>query len=138
MIDFIMKSFTGITSKCLEKNSKEYKTEKKNMQLVFKLGADGETEYLIYKSYEPQKVVTFLEVLGVRFDIRGYSVFVPKFIKGALERFCEQDNIEKSNVRVVLNFDEKDNLLMWLYDSNKFIKQVELENLFETEDILEK
>lgn len=137
MIDVIKKQFTEITSKCLDRYAKEYNTQKKNMQLVFKLGANSEPEYLIYKDYQPQKVISFLEVLGVRFDIRGFSLFVPNFIKGALNRFCESETIERGNVRTVLTFDEKGNLLIWLYDNTTFIKQVELESLFETEDILD-
>ena len=137
MVDFILEKFTEISSKCLERNAKECKTQKKNMQLVFKLGADGETEYLIYKDYQPFKVVSFLQVLGVKLDFKGYSLFVPKFIKGALERFCEECDIEKDKARVVLNFNEKDELLMWLYNSNQYVKQVELESLFDSKDILE-
>jgi hypothetical protein len=137
MIDVIQKQFTEITSKCLDRYAKEYNTQKKNMQLVFKLSADSEAEYLIYKDYQPLKVVTFLQVLGVKFDIRGFSLFVPRFIKGALERFCESETIERGNVRVVCAFDETANLLMWLYNNTTFVKQVELESLFDTEDILD-
>ena len=137
MIDAIQKQFTEITSKCLDRYAKEYNTQKKNMQLVFKLGTNSEPEYLIYKDYQPQKVISFLEVLGVRFDIRGFSLFVPNFIKGALNRFCESETIERGNVRTVLTFDDKLNLLIWLYDNTRFVKQVELESLFQTEDILD-
>ena len=118
-------------------NAKENGTKKRNMQLVFKLGSNSEAEYLIYKDYQPLKVVSFLEVLGVRFDMRGYSLFVPKFIKGALERFCEEDTIDRANVRVLLSFNENDEMLMWLYDNTEFKKQVELDSLFSTDDILE-
>lgn len=137
MIDVIQKQFTEITSKCLDRYAKECNTQKKNMQLVFKLGVDSEAEYLIYKDYQPVKVVTFLQVLGVRFDIRGFSLFVPNFIKGALNRFCESETIERGNVRVVSAIDEKGNNLMWLYDNTRFVKQVELESLFNTDDILD-
>jgi hypothetical protein len=137
MVDFILEKFTEIVSKCLERNAKEYKTDKKNMQLVFKLGVDGETEYLIYKDYQPVKVVTFLQVLGVKLDFKGYSIFVPKFIKGALDKFCEELSIDKDNVRVVMNFDDKDKINVWLYNSNQFVKQVELETLFDNAESIE-
>jgi hypothetical protein len=136
MIDFILEKFTDITSKCLERNAKEHGSQKTKMQLVFKLGSDEEVEYLIYKEYKPIKVVTFLQVLGVKLDFKGYSLFVPKFIKGALNRFCEEDKISKENVRVVLSFDDKNKLVMWLYDSNKYIKVVELESLFDSADMI--
>ena len=138
MIDFITEKFTEIVSKCLEKNAKDYVTKKTNMQLVFKLNGEGEAEYLIYKDYQPQKVVSFLEVLGVKLDFRGYSLFVPNFIKGALNRFCEEDAIDKDKVRVVLNFNNNNELLIFVYNNNQFVKQVELESLFDGEDMIEK
>lgn len=136
MIDFISEKFSDIASKCLERNAKEYGAKKQDMQLVFKLGTDGETEYLIYKEFKPVKVVTFMQVLGVKLDFKGYSLFVPKFIKGALNRFCEESDIDKQNVRVILNFDEKNTMLMWLYNGSNFVKGVTLESLFDTTDIL--
>jgi len=70
-------------------------------------------------------------------DFKGYSLFVPKFIKGALERFCEEENIDKDKVRVVLNFNADNDLLLFLYNNNEFVKQVELESLFDGKDMIE-
>jgi hypothetical protein len=138
MIDFILEKFTEITSNCLEKRAKEYETKKINMQLVFKLNKDEEVEYLIYKDYQPKKNISFLEVLGVKLDFKGYSLFVPKFIKGALGRFCEEFDIDKEKVRVLLNFNANNELLIFLYNNNEFVKQVELESLFDGEDMIDK
>ena len=136
MLDFITEKFTDIVSKCLDKNAKELNTTKKNVQLIFKLGGDGEAEYLITKEYTTIKVLTFMEVLGVKIDFKGYSLFVPNFIKGALNRFCESDNIEVSKVSVVTYFNDNKEMVMWLYNGNQYVKQIELESLFNTEDIL--
>lgn len=136
MIDFITEKFTDITSKCLDRNAKDNNTTKQKMQLVFKLGDVEEVEYLIYKEYQPLKVVSFLDVLGVKLDFKGYSLFVPKFIKGALDRFCKEHDISRQNVRVVLSFNDKNDLIMWLYDSNKYIKAITLESLFDGDDLM--
>ena len=77
-----------------------------------------------------------MEVLGVKLDFKGYSLFVPNFINGALNRFCDEATITTENVRVVLSFDEKDNMTMWLYNASTYVKQVTLESLFDTKDIL--
>jgi hypothetical protein len=137
MIEFISEKFSSIAIKCLERNAKEFKVGKKEVQLIFKLNTSNEVDYLIAKQYEPQKVLSFLEVLGVKLDFKGYSLFVPKFIKGALTRFCDEHKIEKSKVGVLISCSDKDELIMWLYGGNKAIKQVTLESLFDTEDILE-
>lgn len=137
MIEFITEKFTDITSKCLERNAKEYNAKKQNMQLVFKLNASADdVEYLIYKDYKPEKVVSFLQVLGVKLDFKGYSLFVPNFIKGALNRFCESETIDKDKVRVILSFDDSNKMQMWLYNNSNFVKSVELDSLFDTQDMM--
>jgi hypothetical protein len=137
MIDFILEKFTDITLKCLERNSKSFGVEKKEVQLVFKFNNIEDVEYLIMNNYKPQKVLTFLEVLGVKLDFKGYSLFVPKFINGALNRFCVEHEIEKNKVAVVLSFNAtKNKLILWLYNGNQPIKEVELESLFDGEDML--
>ena len=137
MIDFILEKFTDITLKCLDKNSKAFGVDKKNVQLVFKLDASEEVTYLVMNNYQPQRVLTFLEVLGVKLDFKGYSLFVPKFIKGALIRFCEEHTIEKNKVSVVISGDGKGKLILWLYNGNQPVKQVELESMFDGEDMIE-
>lgn len=136
MIDVIQGKFTEIASKCLEKNAKAEGVKKTDVQLIFKLGQSGDAEYLIYKQYKPLKVLTFLEVLGVRIDFKGYSLFVPSFIKGALNRNCTEHNISKEDVRIMLLFNEKNDMFMWLYDGSNCIKQVDLESMVNGEDIL--
>ena len=137
MIEMIKEKFSEISSKCTKKYAKENGVNQKEMQLVFKLSSDGEeAEYLIYKTYRPLKELTFLEVLCVPIDLKGYSLFVPNFIKGALIRFSEENDIDKKNVRVMIVFDEKGQLFMFLYDGSKFIKQVELESLFDVRDLV--
>jgi hypothetical protein len=135
MLEFITEKFYDIVSKCLDKKAKELNTEKINVQLVFKLGESGEAEYHIFKEYKPTQVLTFLEVLGVRIDFKGYSFFVPNFIKGSLNRFCESDKIDADKVSVVIYFQDKE-MVMWLYNGGQYVKQIDLESLFNTEDIL--
>jgi len=137
MIDTILEKFTEIASKCTKKYAKENQTEQKNMQLVFKLSSDKQdSEYVIYKDYEPLKALTFLQVLCVPIDLKGYSLFVPKFIRGALTRFCDEFKIPSQNVRVLLNFDDKGEMFMFLYNGSEFIKEVELMSLFDTKDLI--
>jgi hypothetical protein len=136
MVDFIQSKFNELASKCIERNAKEYNTPTKDIQLVFKLGNDGETEYLIFKEYKPTKVLSFMEVLGVKIDFKGYSLFVPNFIKGSLNKFCDEEKIPTSDVKVLLMLNDKKELIMFLYNGNTYIKRVELESLFDSESIL--
>ena len=137
MIDYILEKFTGIASKCLEEFAKELKVKKQELQLVFKLDeGNDDVKYVIYNNWLKEKEITFLQVLRAKIDFKGYSLFVPKFIKGALNRFCDECKIEKDVVSVVLFFNEQNKMVMYLYNNITHVKKIELEELFDTTDIL--
>lgn len=138
MIEFISQNFSQIAKKCLERNAKEFGVEKTEVQLVFKYKdvKSEEVDYLIMEKYKPKKVLTFLQVLGVKIDFKGYSFFVPKFIAGSLKRFCSELSIDANDVSVVLHEHQSGKLIMWLYNKNKPTKQFTLESLFNPEDLI--
>lgn len=136
MIDVIVTKFNEIAKNCIIRNAKELSVDKANVQLVFKLGMSGEAEYLIYKEYKPIKALKFLEVLGVRLDMYGYSLYVPNFIKGALNRFCDEHKIGRDKVRVLFNLSQSGNLIGWLYNDSQYVKQFEVASLFEASDMI--
>jgi hypothetical protein len=137
MIGMIKEKFSEIATKCTTRYAKEEATMREKIQLVFKLSESGsEAEYLIYKDYKPLKKITFIQVLGVKIDMMGYSLYVPKFIRGSLVRFCETFDIEKKDIRVVLSIQENEDVFMYLYNGGKFIREVELESLFNPEDVV--
>jgi len=137
MVDFINEQFTSIVKKCLEKNSKELKVPTQNLSLVFKLDNEGEVEYRIYKNYAFEKVLTFMQVLGVKIDLKGYSLFVPKFIQGSLHRIAEQENIPKSDINIMVFFHEGKDMRMMIYNKTIFVKYITLESLFDSKDMPE-
>jgi hypothetical protein len=135
MLDIIKDKFTNIATKCATRYAKEEGTMREKIQLVFKLSGDGsEVEYVLYKDYKPLKKITFMQVLGVKIDLMGYSLYVPKFIRGSLVRFCETYTIEPKNVRVMLSIQENEDVFMYLYNGGEFLREVELESLFNPED----
>lgn len=136
MIDIIVNKFNDIAKNCIIRNAKELSVEKTSVQLVFKLGMSGEAEYLIYKEYKPIKALKFLEVLGVRLDMKGYSLYVPNFIKGALNRFCDEHKIAKDKVRVLFNLNQNGDLIGWLYNDSQYVKQFEVASLFDASDMM--
>lgn len=137
MIGMIKEKFSDIATKCTTRYAKEEATMRDKIQLVFKLSDDGsEAEYVIYKDYKPLKKITFNQVLGVKIDMMGYGLYVPKFIRGSLVRYCETFDITKKDVRVVLSIQENEDLFMYLYNGGKFIREVELESLFNPEDMV--
>ena len=135
MVEFISDKFNEIVKKCLENNAVNFKVDKTEVQLILKFDSDDELQYLISKMYKAQKSISFKEVLGVKLDLKGYSLFVPKFIKGALNRFSEEYKIETSNISVMIFMGNNNNLNLWLYDDVSPIKEIKLASLFDTDDM---
>jgi hypothetical protein len=135
MVEFISDKFNEIVKKCLEKNAVNFKVDKNEVQLILKFDSNNELEYLISKMYKAQRSISFKEVLGVKLDLKGYSLFVPKFIKGALKRFSEEYKIETSRISVMIFMGNNNNLNLWLYDDVSPIKEIKLASLFDTEDM---
>jgi hypothetical protein len=135
MVDFINDQFTSIVKKCLEKNSKEIGVRLQNLSLVFKLDNEDEVEYRIYRDYKFEKVLTFMQVLGVRVDLKGYSLFVPNFIHGSLHRIAKQEDIQNLDINIIVFFSETNEMKMMVYNKTAFVKYITLESLFDAEDI---
>jgi hypothetical protein len=135
MVEVISDKFNEIVKKCLEKNAINFNVDKTEVQLILKYNPDNELQYLISKMYKAQKSISFKEVLGVRMDLKGYSLYVPKFIKGALNRFSEEYKIETSRISVMIFMDSDNNMKLWLYDGINPKKDIKLESLFDAEDI---
>jgi hypothetical protein len=135
MVEVISDKFNEIVKKCLEKNAINFNVDKSKVQLSLRFNSRNQLEYLICKMYEAQKSISFKEVLGVKIDLKGYSLFVPKFIKGALNRFSEEYKIETSRISVMIFIGEDNDLDLWLYDGINPIKEINLASLFDAEDI---
>jgi hypothetical protein len=131
MIDFISAEFTKICKKAIEKFSNDLQKPKEDVAITFNLNQNGEVIYRLLKDFKFEKEVTFLEILGVRIDFKGYSMLVPPFIQKSLIGFCEEYKIEPSKVNVmVLLVQEK--ICLVLFNDTEQIKQIKLDDLLKT------
>lgn len=129
MIDFISSEFRKISIKAIERYSKQLGCEKKSVQLFLGLDADGNNIYGYLQNYTSAKKITFLNLLGVKIDFKGYSMIAPQFIKKALGNFAKSLECEQKDVRVVIILND-DNVLLWLYKNGSSVKKINFEDLF--------
>lgn len=132
MVEFIQSEVKKIMTNCIERHAKKVGLDKTNVQLVLKLKDVNNVGYVIYENYQPKEEVSFMGVLGVKIDFKGYSLIAPPFIRKSLHRFCESESIKVENIRVMCLL--TDDIQMYLYNSADFIKQITLEDLFNSED----
>jgi hypothetical protein len=130
MIDFISAEFTKICKNAIEKFSNNLQTPKEDVTFTFNL-KNGEVYYNLLKDFKVYKEVTFMEILGVRIDFKGYSMLVPPFIQKSLLGFCEEFKIEESKVNVMALL-VQENICLVLFNDTEQIKQIRLDDLLKT------
>jgi hypothetical protein len=99
---------------------------------------DAEEEKPKYKRMvqgEKSEVVTFNQILNVRFDMMNREAICGNFITGTLQRYSKELSCEMSNLFVIIyltetngNEDEKD-VRLFLYKNSEPIKEIELEEI---------
>jgi hypothetical protein len=73
-------------------------------------------------------------VLGVRIDLKGYSLLVPPQIKKILEGFEQQRDSKEIDVCIYLSRDEDaDDVWYYLFDGGKLVQQFALIDVLKIE-----
>ena len=137
MIDFIQRETKKILFKCCEKYASNKEMDIENVQLILGLNEKGNT-YTMCENYEPKEDRTFLGVLGVVIDFKGYSLIAPQFITKSLIRFSESYKIDLDKIKVmcVPQIDNnKPDVLLFVYNGNDYVDTISFPQLFREEDL---
>ncbi len=132
MLDSILKEFEKITFKACERHASSLQDSVTNVQLVLSLNSEGEVEYTICSNYNPDKKISFLEILGVRIDFKGYSMIVPPFIQKTLLRLAEDHQVNPLELSaMIIPTDEiKRTNVIWVYIKGQPKEQIKIEDFF--------
>lgn len=133
MVEFIVSQFSEISKKAIKRYSSSYGATPQNVQISFSLDVNGEVIYRVYNNYKKVEDVTFLNILDVRIDFKGYSFIAPPFIQKTLVRFANELGVNNQNVFVMLYLNDDNALKLNLFNLGEFVKSVELEDLFTDE-----
>jgi hypothetical protein len=138
MIDFIQSKTKKIMYDCMRNYADKVKIQISDVQLVLGVNENGNT-YTICELYAPKQEMNFLEVLGVKIDFLGYSVFAPPFILKSLVRFSEDFGFPVQNSKVMCvpttNDNNKPDVLLFVYNENKYVDTITFQELFREEDM---
>jgi hypothetical protein len=75
--------------------------------------------------------VTFLQILGLKFDLMQRELLVKDFITKTIHRFAKELSVEPTKVFVIISLNKEDNdfVVLHLYSGKNFIKEISLEQL---------
>jgi hypothetical protein len=138
MIDFIQSETKKMMYKCCERYSKEKGLSIDNVQLILGLDENGNT-YTMCEDYVRKENYDIMQVLGVKLDFLGYSKLAPPFILKSLVRFSKELDIPLDQVLIMCiptkNERGKNDVLLFVYNGNKYVETINFDDLFREEDI---
>lgn len=126
MQEFIVDETTKIFNKAIKRFAKKEGIEEQNVSILLSLGEEKNVEYTLCVNYEPKDKLTIKEVLGVKIDLKQYSVIVPPQIKKILLGFEDEQKSSEIEVGVYLNPKDDDEILYFLFNNGQPVKQFEL------------
>lgn len=139
MQDFITNETKKIFSKAIQRYAKKDGIAEENVSILLHLfdegeiGENGELEryvgYKICHNYVPVKSATIMEILGVKIDLKMYSVLVPPQIKNILEKFEKETGSKDIEVGVYLDRDDSEEVNYFLFSNGQLVKKFELEEV---------
>lgn len=149
--NFIPKETTRIIYEACERHAKKNNLNLSDVQLSLGLKQkqgtedEGEVTYSICEKYKIKDNLTFLQVLGVKWDFKGYGNFAPPVIQNGLIRYAIELDLDPLNVKAVcLPFDEQvennrgklvtnQSIKIFIYNNSQYLKQVSVKEFINLE-----
>lgn len=130
MQEFIIDETQKIFCKSIKRYANDLKKENQEISIMLYIKQDEEeVGYKICVNNNPVQTVTIKDVLNVKFDIKGYSLIVPPYIKQFLNDFEKQLNSKAIDVCVYLSKEDEDECRFFLFNNGKFVNEVYLTEL---------
>ena len=140
MQEFIISETNKIFSKAILRFSKKESQDSLQASILLCLSNDEEKNVVYKICFEHQVVreCSIMDILGVKIDLKGYSMLVPPHIKKILENFSEELNSTNVEVMVYLgredendgedkNDEEDENeVIYFLYNNQSLVKRFKL------------
>ena len=136
MEEFIINETKKIFSKAIKRFSKDDKVEQEEVSILLYLKEeDGErqTAYKVCHHHLPVRDSRIMEILGVRIDLKGYSLLVPPQIKKIIENFETELKSTSIEVCVYLDREDDDEVRYFLYNDGAFLKEFLLQDVLKLE-----
>lgn len=136
MEEFIINETKKIFSKAIKRFSKDDKVEQEEVSILLYLKEEEDerkTAYKVCHHHIPVRDSKIMEILGVRIDLKGYSLLVPPQIKKIIENFETELKSTSIEVCVYLDREDDDEVRYFLYNDGAFVKEFLLQDVLKLE-----
>lgn len=112
----------------LKRKAHQWDEVPQNVQLLIQLDAETTPQFKYCKQYEAKQDTTVEEILNLDLDVMGLCQMVPGFIQQKMLLIADELQIHPQALSAIMIIDGTD-LLIWLYDRDKPIKSLTLNEL---------
>jgi hypothetical protein len=137
MEDFIISETTKIFSKAIKRFGKNDEVDPQQVSILMGLEkGEDEEQTLTYKvchHHKPVRETKIMEILGVKIDLKAYSLLVPPQIKKILENFQQEHKSNGVEVCVYLDREDDEEVIYFLYNDGQIVKQFMLQDVLKLE-----
>jgi hypothetical protein len=133
MQEFIVDETNKIFKKAIKRYAKKDAIDTNKVSILLSLDAEKEVVFSVCHNFQPVKVVGIMDILGVLIDLKGYSFLVPPQIQNILLDFESELKSELIAVGVFLNPSDDDEILYFLFDNAKKVKDFALSDVLKLE-----
>lgn len=133
MVEQIVKMVVAELKKAIERFAIEKQSDETDIQIAINPQDNEATpEYHVLFKYNPDKKITFKELIGVKvFDIKNREMFVKPFLQKSFLYISKKENIDLFAINIMAMKTVSGNVVLLLYKHKKFIFQINLDYIMQ-------
>jgi hypothetical protein len=125
---------SGIVSKIMslgiDRYSEEYGCTDADVQIQILSNGMGGVTYKMCKNWQPHEEVTFLQIMGKKFDLLGYEALSTPFMVKSLDKFSKDHETSALNISVFMA-KRNERIALAIFDGRKNVRSLSLEKHLE-------
>lgn len=110
--------------------SEEWGCTDADVQIQVLSNGMGGVAYKMCKNWQPQEEVTFLQIMGKKFDLLGYEALATPFMVKSLVKFSNDHQSPALNMSVFIA-KRNERIALAVFDGMKSVRSLSLEKHFE-------
>lgn len=119
-----------IMSSGIERYSKEWSCDEASVQIQILSNGMGGIKYKMCQNWQPKQEVTFLEIMGKKFDLLGYEALSTPFMVKSLDKFSKDYETPALNISVFLA-KRNEQIALAVFNGTKSTRSLSLSKHFE-------
>lgn len=126
MKEFIVEEARKIFYKCLT----ALESKEENPSLLLRKNENG-MRYSVAENFVPKRDISFKDILGVKIDLKGYSLIVPPKMENIIEGFEKEYGTKDIAVGIYKNAEDEGEIRLFVFADGNPKREFHLEEVIQ-------